>query len=129
MSNRMGSSTMWKNQLPLDLGPQPLQTRATPMLSSSSMFLDPSVSNASSAVWHLILDCQKFLYGKTEEEQHAKENAGIDSQITYMFTHEKPHIHHNDERLFTLPLPQRRLNLTLNQKTWWIESESCSLCS
>ena len=63
----------------------------------------------------------KFLYGKTKEDQLAKKTKEVDDQIVIIYQTDQQRVRPIDSHFFHMPLG-RRLEQSLHRKQLWVES-------
>ena len=66
------------------------------------------------------IGCNKYIYGKTKEEQQKKENQDVDAQVRQMHQLDKNKVQWQDRHLFEMSVT-KRLGQTLDRKKKWIE--------
>ena len=66
------------------------------------------------------IGCNKYIYGKTKEEQQEKENQEVDAQVRQMHQFDKNKVQRQDGHLFDMSAT-KRLGKMLDRKKKWIE--------
>ena len=82
------------------------------------------MSSLVKSMWQYGIDqwigCNKYIYGKTKEEQQEKENQEVDAQVRWMHQLDKSKVQRQDRHLFEMS-DTKRLAQTLDRKKKWIE--------
>ena len=67
------------------------------------------------------IGCNKYIYGKTKEEQQEKENQEVNAQVRQIHQLDKYKVQQQDRHLFKKMSVTKRLAQMLDRKKKWIE--------